>query len=846
MRNWWEEDEVIQPAGQPMPRGYQISPPKPKEAPAGYRYDANGNLQAIPGGPADPARDKPNLPQGWRMGASGVAEPIPGLPPAKDENRLTAEQRGKLDAQLSGAIDLAKRIGEIELRYNRDLRGAAGQGDSPGAASLLEYSPWREANQSFDDAGKSLIGDLAAAYGLSGQQQNTPAELEIRFGPFLPRAGEQDARIEAKIARLREIAEQKRAEAERQLGITRENERNPAALPPGAANPSGGSGQGGNGTFGPQMGLTQGETRFETDPTLAGVNARIADMVGRGASADQVRAYWRSLAGKDADLNGLDQWVDFIKKNPGYRGPIGVSVEQREVPMSEGQQFFNSVAQSAPGAAVIGAADSISLGTLDNWTDNPALARAGMAGVREQHPYTTLAGNIGGGALAAAGAELAAARAGLAGVRGMIAGDAAYGAAYGAGSADEGSRLLGAATGAGVGVVGGQIGRGVVNAGGRVIAGARDAATRRLTEAGVPLTVGQIAGRGGVVGRTVKGLEDKLESIPLLGDAIRARRTEGFQAFNQRAFDEALETVGPRASREIGEEGVDAAKAQIGDAYDQALNGARVALDKSFAADMTRIAAIAKRLHPEIRGDFVNIVREEIAPIAAAGGFTGREFQAIRRVIRKEKAAWENAPRGHRYGKALDQLETSLEMLVRRQAPDAVPALNAADAAYRKMMVVENAVGRGINAGGVFTPAQLGTSAKQAGQNYGGRGASTRRDFFDLQRAGQEVLPSQVPNSGTADRLAAAAVLPILPAAVGGAGYSAGLLSPENAGLFASLGLPFTKTGAAALQKLLVERPEIMQRYGQKILDNGRRGGMFGNAGGRVGVGSGLALLPGY
>ena len=43
------------PAGVIIPK----APEKPKEAPSGYRYNASGNLEIIPGGPADPNAPKP-------------------------------------------------------------------------------------------------------------------------------------------------------------------------------------------------------------------------------------------------------------------------------------------------------------------------------------------------------------------------------------------------------------------------------------------------------------------------------------------------------------------------------------------------------------------------------------------------------------------------------------------------------------------------------------------------------------------------------------------------------------------------------------------------------------------
>lgn len=57
-QNPWDE---YQPTAAPASQGVLIpkEPEKPKEAPSGYRYSDGGNLEIIPGGPADPNAPKP-------------------------------------------------------------------------------------------------------------------------------------------------------------------------------------------------------------------------------------------------------------------------------------------------------------------------------------------------------------------------------------------------------------------------------------------------------------------------------------------------------------------------------------------------------------------------------------------------------------------------------------------------------------------------------------------------------------------------------------------------------------------------------------------------------------------
>ena len=220
----------------------------------------------------------------------------------------------------------------------------------------------------------------------------------------------------------------------------------------------------------------------------------------------------------------------------------------------------------------------------------------------------------------------------------------------------------------------------------------------------------------------------------------------------------------------------------------------------------------------------------------ANGRLTGESYQMLRRIIREERAAWKAHPKGRTYGNALRQLEGSLESLVRRRAPGVIEKLNKADKAYRMGRVVDDAVGRGANTGGLFTPAQLGMAARASGQKFGNSAATTQRPFFELQRAGQDMLPSQIPNSGTVDRALGAGLIPALAAGTGGA-QQAGLIDPSTAGIMLALGLPFTRAGQATFQRLLVQRPELVRSVGQQVL--ARQG-----AGGLLGAGTAVGLAP--
>jgi len=770
---------------------------------------------------------------------------------------LSQKQIGELRAREQEIGGFARQLGNVEQLYQElyagDKGGVLGIG---GSINLTGHLPntLSPANRRFSSAAQSLIGPIAAAQGATGGEMNSLAELQARFGPMLPQSDDDDATIEQKLRMLREMEQTQRSALAAQLGIPappvqppaqQDDRSNFAAVPAGPggvdrtqqtyASPSGG-----------KTVLSQG-SQWENDPALAGVNARYREMLAGvkpkgGVSEEQIEKYLRSVGITDPGVfQSMRQQVRTRRQYPNI--PVKEydtgTIDDRQVPLSDARSMLNTAAQTPGGSYAINAADALTMGTLDNMTDNPALARAGMDALRQQNPVGSMLGTVTGGLLAAGGIEAGLGRAGVGSGRAAIGSDLLYGAGYGAGSADEGNRALGAVTGAAAARAGGYVGSKVASGTGTVLTGARDAGTRYLAQQGVPLTLGQIAGQGGRVGRTIKGLEDKLESVPYLGDAIRQRRMEGFEAVNRAAFDEALAPIGSSTGGKIAETGVETAFDETTSAYRKALSGVTVnGADPVFMRQFAAAANKGQALPGSMREEFDYVMKEHVVPrFDTSGNLTGDAYQDIRRALREERRAWKSKPRGNDYGNALLEVERSLEGMVRRQAPDAIPLLNKADAAYRKVKVLQSAVAnaKNNNSGGVFSPAQLGTAAEANARKYGGS-ATTDRPFFELQRSAQDILPSSVPNSGTADRAIAAA---LLPSALGGAGAAAGFIDPSTAAGIAALGIPYSRGGANIIQRLATSRPDAAINLGEAMIKRRRAGGLFA-------AGASPLLLPGY
>lgn len=212
---------------------------------------------------------------------------------------------------------------------------------------------------------------------------------------------------------------------------------------------------------------------------------------------------------------------------------------------------------------------------------------------------------------------------------------------------------------------------------------------------------------------------------------------------------------------------------------------------------------------------------------------TGQQYQQARRGLKGYRAEATKPGFEKDYRNVMTQGIDALDSLVTRQAgPEVVQNLGRADQAYRASKTLENAMNKaagGSQTGEIFTftPNQLQRAGLETQRRYPGA-----RPFADLADAGQQVLPSTVPNSGTADRAMAAGALAAL--GLGGAGVGE-YAATDQAGATATLGtlgaaaaLLGTRRGQQVLEQVLMTRPQVAQQIGSGFR---RRAGLFGSTG---------------
>ena len=410
--------------------------------------------------------------------------------------------------------------------------------------------------------------------------------------------------------------------------------------------------------------------------------------------------------------------------------------------------------------------------------------------------YGRFAGNYAGAAPFAAGAG--------AGVLGGILGGAVGGVMQPVANAgDDYAHQKSMQVGAGAAL--GGIASPIANALGRVISPTIGAAQRTLIDAGVPLTPGQIL--GGAAART----EAKLTSVPFLGDMIKNGQQRAVQGFNQATYDQVLAPLGQKYSGPIGNEGVANVQKTISNAYDDALSKLTFHADPQFTTDMANLGGMAQSLPAAQQSQFLSIIKNQIAgKLSPQGTMDGQTLKGVQSELGRISKGLTGDPSydNQQLGQAVAQVKNLVEGALPRSNPaDAVSDLANANAAYANFVRLRGAAGSqgAMNNDGVFTAGQLNNAVRGADKSAGKGATATGNALMqDFSSAGQSVLGSKYPDSGTPGR----SLLALMgPAALGNA-FAPGVAAPMAAALGAGA-LPYTAMGQKVAQALLTSRPGI-------------------------------------
>lgn len=698
-------------------------------------------------------------------------------------NKGTATGGDQKAAQKAANLDaLVTQINRVQELFNSGQRDNA----IPILGSLMEYLPLPE-NQAFDAASAGLAEQGLAAFRVPGVGAQSDTELRQFTEANKPSSWSSDA---SNLERLR------------QLRLRVESTRKAMGLPPAewvglqeqvdqsAPIARGGAPE----AAAPTVLADPQSTRFVTDDDKRRA-AELNQAFRQGASANELIAIMARHAQETGaaltpdKIKGVNDALQFRAQNGPYDAFVpGMGGEKTDL-----QQAVSSAADSPLGAYLTAAGQFVSGNTLDNFAENPELARQALAANQAAYPIPSTAGEITGGiGLALGGEGILAAQGVRAGIGRGLASDTLAGIAQGLGMGDDGNRLASAAQGGLSSLIGSGAGAGITRGVARAV-NPTGGNLAELYQAGVRPTLGQRVanandGKGftGMVGRAVNATEERLQSVPIVGSAIQGARQDARDQFQIGAFNESLREIGleiPKGMKPGTDPNKFAQKA-FAEAYDTARSGMTMVADTELANDLSALAPDIQTLGPQAQNKLKAILENSINSKMVNGTLSGDAYKKAvsdlgKHIARQGKGLMAD---DQALAEILGNVQSALDAAARRHSDSAaVELLDAADAGYAKLVRIEEAAMRRGGDAGTFSPANFDSAVQKTSGGVRSkaylRGDALMQDFAAAGRS----LEDTVPNSGTPERMAVAG------AAAGGLAY----IEPSTLAILGGLGAAY-------------------------------------------------------
>lgn len=325
-----------------------------------------------------------------------------------------------------------------------------------------------------------------------------------------------------------------------------------------------------------------------------------------------------------------------------------------------------------------------------------------------------------------------------------------------------------------------------------------------LVDRGVMPTTGQI------IGPTAAKTEDKLSSIPVLGDLIKGAQKRALNDYQIAAYNDVLAPIGQKVSTtDIGNKGIAALDDKISQAYDDLLPKLTWQLDNQVASDVGAVRQAAAQLPQKEASQVEGIVKTIVGQIDPnTGTMAGDVYKTLDSHLGKLSRDFSGATDAYQkqLGGLVTNLRTAMKDALDRSNPQYAGDLKAIDTAKAMYYRVAGAAGKiGANEG-VFTPNQLMNSVRQMDSStMKGQFAKGDALLQPLAQAGKNVLSSTYPDSGTAGRGLIAALL------------AGSYFSPKVAAGVAAASLPYTESGQNLMANILTKRPQTMRQLAPMV-----------------------------
>jgi len=300
---------------------------------------------------------------------------------------------------------------------------------------------------------------------------------------------------------------------------------------------------------------------------------------------------------------------------------------------------------------------------------------------------------------------------------------------------------------------------------------------------------------GHVMGGFAKGLEDKFTSVPILGDFINSGRRRSIASFNRATANQALDPIGETLERgtAAGHDTITEVHDKLSDAYDHVVPHLTLTPDQTWFTDLRNIYDRNVQMLPtDHQQQYQRIINQEFGRPGAP--LSGEQVKVIEGNLNRLAGKYGGSPDanqqllGEALGNTVDAIRTNLE----RQNPAFAEELQRVNVGYAMYARMRIAAANRRGSEGVFTPGDLLTAVKRGDRSVAkGSFAMGNALMQHFAEAGQKVLPSTVPDSGTPGRLMASLA----------AGSGAAYVNPKILAGVAAASAPYLRPSMALLNR---------------------------------------------
>jgi hypothetical protein len=332
----------------------------------------------------------------------------------------------------------------------------------------------------------------------------------------------------------------------------------------------------------------------------------------------------------------------------------------------------------------------------------------------------------------------------------------------------------------------------------RVISPQTSAPVKKLMDEGVTPTPGQI------LGGMFKSTEEKLSSVPILGDAIRSSQRKTIEEMNKAVYSRALNPIGGNVPKDVGRDAVADVSRQLSNSYNALLPKMQFKADPIFAQELSKVQQMVSQLPPTQAKQFDTILKNQvIGKLTKQGNASGETIKTIESELGRIAKGYmgDQSFDARQLGSAINEVQSSIRRTLERANPQFSKELSQINQGYAVYARLRDAAGRQGAAEGVFTPAQFSAAVRSADKSVGkGNFARGTAQMQDLSDAAKSSLGNNYPDSGSIGRLL-----------LGAGAVGAGAINPASPGGLALASLPYLPVGRQVAAALLARRPQIAE-----------------------------------